>query len=237
MTVLPQDQTLHDCSDCEYRSHRMFCNLSPDTLTKFEGIGILEKIPKGTTLFSENDPSSRIWVICTGQVKLSCTSKEGRTLILKIAKPGDVLGLSAVISGYPHEVTAVTIEPVQIKSVRNIEFMMLLRGYGDLSLHAAMSISMEYKTAFFDARRLALSTSIAGRLATILLEWGRDALRDKSEMRFRLALTHEDIAGLLSTSRETVTRQLGKFQRDKLILIHGSSILILSPEGLERFTA
>ena len=176
-------------------------------------------------------------MICTGQVKLSCTSKEGKTLILKIAKPGEVLGLSAVISGYPHEVTAVAIDPVQIKSIRNVDFMMFLRGYGEASLHAAMAISLEYKSAFFDARRLALSTSIAGRLATILLEWGRDALHDRSEMRFSLALTHEDIAGLLSTSRETVTRQLGRFQRDKLILIHGSSILILSPEGLERLTA
>jgi CRP/FNR family cyclic AMP-dependent transcriptional regulator len=52
----------------------------------------------------------------------------GETLILKIAKPGDLLGLSALISGYPHEVTAVTIEPVQIKSVRNVEFIMFLRG-------------------------------------------------------------------------------------------------------------
>jgi CRP/FNR family transcriptional regulator len=51
-------------------------------------------------------------------------------------------------------------------------------------------------------------------------------------MRFTMALTHEDLANLAGTSRETVTRTLGKFQRDKLIRIHGSSLTILDPDKL-----
>jgi len=226
-----------DCDNCEFRSLRMFCNLSPDALHDFEAIGIQATFPKGATLFQEDQPATGVIILCSGQVKLSCASKEGKTLILKIAMPGDVLGLGAVISNAPHEVTAETLEPTMLKSIRRSDFLAFLTKHGEASLHAAKALSAEYKAAFFDARRLALSGSVAGRLAAILLDWARSAAGDNGELRFTMALTHEDLASLASTSRETVTRLLGRFQREKLIQIRGTSILIVSAEKLERLIA
>jgi CRP/FNR family transcriptional regulator len=104
-------------------------------------------------------------------------------------------------------------------------------------MHAAKALSAEYKAAFFDARRLALSGSAAGRLASVLLDWGNAASCGKREMRFTMALTHEELANLVGSSRETVTRMLSRFKRDKLIQVRGASILILSPERLELLSA
>src|SRR2546428_13992917 len=84
--------TQHDCSSCELRSLRMFCNLDAEALADFEAIGVQATLPRGAKLFQEDAPSNGVFVICTGQVKLFSTSREGRTLILKIAMPGDVLG-------------------------------------------------------------------------------------------------------------------------------------------------
>ncbi len=215
----------------------MFCNLGPEALADFEKIGTQATFPRGATLFHEDSPSNGVIVMCTGQVKLSCNSKEGKTLILKIAMPGDVLGLSAVISNTPHEVTAETLETTQIKSIRRADMLAFLQKHGEASLHAAKALSTEYKSAFYDARRIALSSTVAGRLASTFLDWGRATSCGKDEMRFTMALTHEDLASLVSTSRETVTRVLGRFQKDKLIEIRGSSLRILSPEGLEELTA
>jgi len=237
MTLVGKKRDIRDCDNCEYRTLRMFCNLNAEALEDFEAIGIQATFPKGATLFQEDQPSNGVIVLCTGQVKLSCASKEGKTLILKIAMPGDVLGLGAVISNTPHEVTAETLEPTQIKSIRRPDFLAFLQKHGEASLHAAQSLSAEYKAAFFDARRLALSGSVAGRLAAILLDWARSASCGKPELRFTMALTHEDLASLASTSRETVTRLLGRFQKEKLIQIRGTSILILAPEKLERLIA
>ena len=228
---------MRDCDTCELRSLRMFCNLSAEARDDFGSIGVQAALPKGTKLFMEDGSSNGVFVICTGQVKLSCTSREGRTLILKIALPGDVLGLGAVISGSRYEVTAETIEPTEIKSIRREEFLSFIEKHGEASLHAAKALSEEYKAVFFDARRLALSGSAAGRLAGVLLEWGRAASCGKPEMRFTMALTHEELANLVGSSRETVTRMLGRFKRDKLIQMRGSSILILSPERLEQLSA
>ncbi len=134
-------RAVRDCSTCELRSLRMFCNLDTEALSDFEQIGVQTNIPKGTKLFREDGKSNGVFVICTGQVKLSCTSREGRTLILKIAMPGDVLGLGAVISNSKYEVTAEAIEPTQIKHIAQEEFLSFLQKHGQASLHAAKALS------------------------------------------------------------------------------------------------
>ena len=215
---------------------RTFCNLDNSALDEFGTIGRQRLFRKGETLFREDSANDGVFVICTGQVKLSCCSREGKTLILKVAVPGDVLGLGAVISGSKYEVTAETIEPAEIKHIPQVEFLAFIESHGQASLHAAKSLSEEYKIAFFDARRLALSGSVAGRLASVSLEWARASSCGKAELRLTMALTHEELSELVGSSRETVTRLLGRFKNDKLIQIQGSSILILSPEDLENLT-
>jgi CRP/FNR family cyclic AMP-dependent transcriptional regulator len=226
---------LRDCRTCELRSQRMFCNLDTAALDDYVKIGVEAAFPRGATLFQEGSACNGVFILCTGQVKLSCTSKEGKTLILKIAMPGDVLGLGAVISGSPYEVTAETIAPAQIKRIQREDFLAFLERHGEVSLHAAKSLSEDYKAAFFDARRLALSGSAAARLASVLLEWGKTAAScGNCEMRFPMALTHEELANLVGSSRETITRTLSRFKRENLIQQHGASMLILAPKLLEQ---
>ncbi len=227
-----------ECSTCEHRSGRTFCNLGKAALEDYAAIGTEISYSRGAILFEENGRSNDVFVICTGQVKLFCTSKEGKVLILKLALPGDVLGLGAVISGSAYEVSAETTQPTEIKSIRRDDFMAFLEKHGEGSLHAAKALSDDYKGAFFDARRLALSGTSGGKLAGLLLEWGRTAAAyGQFEMRFTMALTHEDLANMVGSSRETVTRMLTRFKKDHLIQVHGSSMLILAPELLERLAA
>jgi len=226
-----------ECRQCELRVRGMFCNLNPETLTNYEGIGTQIAYRKGVKLFEEETPCTGVFVLCSGRVKLSCTSREGKTLLLRIAVPGDVLGLGAVISGSRYEVTAETLEPTSLKSIRREEFLAFLNRFGDASLRSAQALSKEYRSAFFDARRLALSDSAAARLAGVLLDWGKAASIGKAEMRFAMALTHEELANLIGTSRETVTRVLGRFKKENLIRISGSSVLIVNSSKLEQMAA
>jgi len=226
------------CKACTDRSTHILCDLSGQARIDFDELGTRTSLPKRSIVFQEDDVCDAATIICEGQVKLSCTSREGKTHILKIAMPGDLLGLGAAISGTRFEVTAETIEATVVKKIRRKELLMFLEKYGQASMLAAKVLSEEYKSAFFDARRLALSGSTAGRLAGVLLEWGRAAAGcNGAEMRFTMALTHEELANLAGTSRETVTRALGKFQRDHLIEIRGSSVHVLSPDGLENLSS
>lgn len=192
---------------------------------------------RGARLFSQGDPARNVSVICFGQVKISTTSRAGRTMILKIAGPGDVMGLSAVLANVSYEATAEAVAPCQIKTIRKQEIIEFLGRHCIASMHAAQSLSSEYLTVFRDAQRLALSASAAGRLARLLLDWGRSAGNGKTEIRFTLALTHQEIANMAGLSRETVTRFLNQFRRNKWITIHGTSLTIAKPDQLERISA
>ena len=121
--------------------------------------------------------------------------------------------------------------------MRREEFLEFLEEHGEASMHAARALSEEYKAAFVDARRLALSPTAAGKLAGVLLDWSRAASPGKSELRFAMTLTHEELANLAGTTRETVTRTLGAFQKDGLIQIRGASMQILAPERLGALVA
>jgi CRP/FNR family transcriptional regulator, cyclic AMP receptor protein len=221
------------CAECEYRTLRMFCNLSPDALHDFDQIGVQVTVPRGSIIFYEGDSAISVTVLCEGQVKLSCSSAEGRTLILKIAMGGDVLGLSSVISGSVYEVTAEALEASIVKTIPKDSFLRFLDKHGQGSMHAAKALADEYRSAYFDARRLALSTSVHARLASLLLDWGRAACCGKEEMRFTMSLTHEDLANLAGTTRESISRSFARLQDEKLIQVRGSSILIVNPDKLE----
>ncbi len=220
------------CQECQYRTLRMFCNLDDAALLDFDAIGVHISFPSRTILFEEGQRTNGIFVVCVGQLKLSTTSKEGKTMILRIAGPGDVLGLSATMSDLPHEVTAETIEPAEFKNVRRADFLKFLDSHADVGRKAAQALAKEYREVFLDARRLALSGSAAGKLAQLLLEWANAAACGKPELRFTMALTHEELANMAGTSRETVSRLLNQFERDSLILRRGSSLTIVDPPGL-----
>ncbi len=227
---------IENCLTCEHRDNRSFCKLHPEALKKFDEIGIFTQYPQGAVLFVEGQPPKEILVLCTGRVKLSTTSKDGKSLILKIAEAGDVLGLSANLADIPHEVTAETVEPCQTKLIKRQEFLSFLQEYGSASLNAARCLSGEYQAAFEDVRSRALASSAAARLARLLLQFARQhgqASASKKELRFRLTLTHDELAQMAGMSRETVTRLFTQFKKDQLIALTGSSVTIKNPAALE----
>jgi CRP/FNR family cyclic AMP-dependent transcriptional regulator len=221
-----------NCQNCEYRTLRLFCSLNDEALRQFDEIGTHLAFPARAIVFEEGQLPSNLFVVCTGQLKLSTTSRDGRTMILRLAHPGDVLGLSAALSGQPYEVTTETLEPSEMKRVPRTEFLHFLESYSEVGRKAAESVSREYREVFLDARRLALSGSAAGRLAQLLLEWAATAACSGGELRFTMALTHEELANMAGSSRETVTRLLNQFERDQLITRRGSSLTILNPSSL-----
>ena len=225
------------CETCQHRTLRLFCNLTPVALKAFSAIGVSASHGRGAILFRESDPAEFVDVICSGQLKLTCLSSAGKSMILKIAGPGDVLGLSAVLSGQPHEATAEALEPIQIRVIPRALFLNFLKEFGEASLHAAQSIETEYRSAFINARLLALSGSASARLAHLLLNWAESAACSKHEMRFTMALTHEELGSMANLSRETVTRLLGRFQKDKLLAVRGATMVILNPAGMRELAA
>ena len=212
-----------------------FSNLRDEARCYLDGLGMQISYTRGNRLFAEGERSTCVFFLLSGRIKLTITSREGKTLIVRIAEAGNLLGISAALSGTTHELTAEAMEPCVVKAVATRDFLSLLKTWPEAAMEATHCILGEYQSALNDVCRLALPSTVAGRLATLLLEWQKTGLPAKQDSRrFTMTLTHEEIAGMAATSRETVTRVFNQFEREKLISIKGSSLTVLQPEALKQ---
>ena len=222
-----------ECSDCSHRTMRMFCNMGEEALARFDKLGLHLSLPSRVSVFEEGQPVNNVFVVCTGRLKLSSTSAAGKGMILRLAGPGDVLGLSAALTEQPYEVTAETLEPTELKTMKRSEFLALFQDFSEVGQKAARVAAAEYRTAYLDARRLAISGSASAKLAQLLLEWARSGPCESQNLRLTMTLTHEELASMCGLSRETVTRLLNQFEKDGVIERRGAHILIPQPKALE----
>jgi len=193
--------------------------------------------PKGATLFVEGQSPRGVFILCSGKVKLSTSSADGRSLILRISEPGEVLGLPATVTGKPYELTADVIEPTQANFISREDFLLFLREHGEAALHVAQQLGEIYHSAIAEMRTIGLSHSAAEKLARFLLDLSASHEEGKGEVRLTLTLTHEEIAQIIGTSRETVTRTLAEFRTRRLAALQGSMLLIPNKAALEDIAA
>jgi len=231
-------EIVDSCLTCRLRKDNWFCSLSSDVLKLLTGASHLSTYPGGAILFVEGQMPRGAFVLCSGKAKLSTTSREGKVLILKIAEAGEVLGLSAVIAGEPFELTAETAGPCQVNFVEREALMRLMEKNGELGLHASQALSREFQSAYRDIHDLVLARSSAGKLARLLLSW--TPIREKfepPEIRVRASLTHEEMAQMIGSSRETVTRLLSDLKKKEFIRLDGTTLVIRNRTALEALAA
>lgn len=158
-------------------------------------------------------------------------------LILKIAEAGEILGLSAVISGQPFQVTAETAGPCQVNFIEREALIQRIEKSGELGLHSLRALSREFQSAYQDIHDLILARSSAGKLAKLLLSGVSREKPESNEVRIRPTLTHEEMAQMIGSSRETVTRLLSDLKKKELIRLEGSTLIIRNRIALEALAA
>src|SRR5215472_4925135 len=208
----PYGLAADDCVSCQLRTESSLCGLSPRTAQYLGAIRRTSSYPAGAILFMEGEPARGVYIVCQGRVKLLTTNSDGKTLIFKIAKPGDILGLNPAISGTPHEITAETLQPAQLAYVSREDFLKFIKEHGDACLQVAQHLGRDCHSAYEVIRSIGLSNSVEEKLARFLVEWSTGAPVTNGGVRVKLALTHEEIAQLIGCSRESVSRSFCEFR-------------------------
>ena len=221
-----------DCLSCTLRHDCDFCNLPHDLLGEFNAMGHLTLYPANAPLLTEGQVPRGVFILCSGRAKLAVEARDGKTVILKIAGDRHVLGLSAVVSGRPSPITATTIELCQIKFVEQASLPHLLARSGAATLACAQLLASEVGTTFDDVHDLLLARSSTEKLARLLLSWVAGEPRNR-ELRVSTDFTHEEIAQMIGSSRETVTRLLSDMKRKELIRLEGSTLVISNRIALQ----
>lgn len=219
---------------CSHKESRLFSDLPPAALQRLSDITSSAAYPKGAVLFVEGQSARGVFILGAGHVKLSTSSADGRTLILRISEPGELLGLAATISERPYEVTADVIEPTRANFISRAEFLNFLRDFGEVAVRVARELSEAYQAALAEMRTIGLSHSAREKLARFILDWSAHRAADGGAVKFNLRLTHEEIAQMIGASRETVTRLFADFKKNQFLQVKGSSITINDKRGLEQ---
>jgi CRP/FNR family transcriptional regulator len=229
---------IEDCLHCTFREHRVFCDLPHEAVIKLQSIKATSVYPKGTMLCLEGQAPRGIYVLCTGKAKISTTSSEGKSIILRIAEPGEVLGLTAAVSNTPYEATVETLEQTQANFISHHDFLRFIQEYPEVGMKVAQQLTHNCKCAYTEIRSLGLSNSVPEKIAKLLLGWAEHPLqfsgpRKSQEISIRVTLTQEEIAQFVGTSRETVSRVLGDFRKKGWIRIKGATWSITNKRALE----
>ncbi len=233
-THMPHGIDLVDeCTTCPLRKEGFFCQMGQDALAAFEKVKFTSSYPAGAMLFVEGQVPRGVYMLCQGRVKLTMTSLEGKTVIVRIVQPGELLGLHSAISGTAHELTAETLQPCQVDFIQRDDFSRLFRDHGEAVANAMQQFSNYYRGACQQIRYLGLTASAAEKLAGFLLESAIRGQETLQGVRFNLYLTHEEIAQVVGLTRESVTRGLADFKHRSFITAAGPSIVIRNRRALE----
>lgn len=219
------------CSECTGKSG-LFCDFSQAALHGIDEVSHKSILPAGAILFVEGQSPRGMFVLCSGRVNLSTTSREGKTLLLRTAEAGEALGLSATISGMGYETTAETSTPCQLNFVDRKHFLELMQTHSSVGMQTAQCLSRDFHSAYRDIHDLVLTRSSAGKLARLLLSQapGHEL---ETEVRLRSVMTHEEMALRIGASRETVTRLLSNLKKKQLIRLDGPTLVIRNRTALE----
>jgi len=225
---------LDNCLFCPFRGEHLFCNLAVPAAQRLNEIKSTAVYPKGAMLFIEGQMARGVFVLCSGKVKLSTTSREGKTIITKISEAGDVLGLNAVISNRPYEVTAEMMEPGQANFIPKDSLQLMLKDFPEASMRVAQQLSRNYYTAYEEIRTLGLAASPSEKFAKLLLSWSTKTTQTDGSSQVKLTLTHEEIAEIIGTTRETVSRLFSEFKKKQLMQSKGATLVIRSRVALQK---
>ena len=229
----------HDCLHCSIAGAPNLFTLAADALRDFDALGTCRRREPHAVLFHEGLPADHLLIICSGRVKVTASSSRGRLFLLRVAAPGDILGLAALEEQALHRVTAVTLSACTIKSIPRTDFVRLMETHTDVSRITALAIAREYHSALLSARRLALHTSAAGKLASTLLDWAHmdntspSPTHTSLPISFLMQLSQEDLGSMAGLSRETVSRLLTRFRREGLIEQTDEYITLNNPVRLQ----
>lgn len=155
------------CVDCVLRPERPFCDLPVDALKAFDVIKTVSTFVRGASLFREGHPPRALFLLCNGRARLTVSGDGGKRLTLRMAGPGEVLGLSAILSGRPYEVSAELMDNSQVATVKRRDLLRFLRDHREACLQVVHLLSQDVHTAYDRVRAVGLGRTRKSRISRV----------------------------------------------------------------------
>ncbi len=231
----PNGFAIHEnCLTCQWRQDKWFCSLGRPGLRRLQRIALPRTHEAGTVLYTEGQSPEGVFILCNGRAKMWMSSKRGSVVILKVAEAGETLGLEAVLANRAHEETAELLHTCQVKFVPKEEVLPLLTAHNEAALKAALQLNANCDAAREQIRHIGFSVAGSEKLARLLLTWANAGKSDQRQGKIvQVPFTHLEIAQMIGSTRETITRVLNHWKRKNVIEVHGKTFIMKDMQELE----
>lgn len=223
---------------CDYlKEIPVFAGLPEEQLRQIHSYTVERSYRKGMVVFLEDEPGEGFHYLISGKVKIVKMTDDGREHIIKILRPGDVFAEVLLFNNRPYPASAIAVEESRVGVIRNSDLEKLVLKNNLLALQLIKALSQRLLYAQQKIKNLALHDVLA-RTAETLLRLGHEhgKVRPDGQLELTIDLSRQDLASLVGTTRETVTRTLSSLKRDKVVDFDGQRLVILNPKKLSSYT-
>lgn len=208
----------------------------PDRLRRlFESARLSQTFSRGSLLFVEGQPATRVFAVRSGRIKLSVSSRDGKVIVLRIAEAGDVLALASAIAGAEHDTTAETLEECCVDVLRQKDLLVSLERDPQVGLEVVRQLSRRLLAERQLIASMASADSVFIRLARLFLGWSENG--NGGLLHLKNVFTHQQIAEMIGTSRETVTCTVREMRERQLVTLKGENLVIHDRARLQLITS
>lgn len=209
----------------------VFAGLTADDRRRVEALARPTRLAAGQAAYSPDDPRSSLMVLHTGHLKVLRRSADGSEQIVRVLGPGDFTGEGPVLSGRPPQDSAVALDDCRLCVFRHDDLERLVTEHPEIGLRMLATVSARLADA--EQRLHALtSRDVESRLADYLL--GLPSTWQAGVATVTLPLAKKDVASLLDTTPESLSRALKRLaDRDLVAIGPGRSVSITRPERLQ----
>jgi CRP/FNR family cyclic AMP-dependent transcriptional regulator len=192
--------------------------------------------PRGSWLCVEGTAAAGVFILHSGRVKETLSSADGRKVIVRVLGPGEIVGLTSVLAGRNYEATTEALETTQAQFVCSEDFLQAMERSGQLCMDVVMQLSRNCMEVYRHLRRITFPVNVAQRVASLVLEWSACpavSAKQGAPPRFKVLLTQEEIAQMVGSTRETVSRVLTDLRRKGRLRIKGVTWTVTNPEAMK----
>lgn len=190
------------------------------------------RLRKNTVVFHEGDPGSAFYLLKSGKVRIYKVSRDGREQVLTIISDGQIFGDVPTFDGGPYPATAATMEDSEIYLIRRENLLEVVKRHPDISIKIIAVLGQRLRQALELVHDLSFK-QVPHRLAGLLLKLSEEYGQETEKgVLINLSLSRQELADIVGTSRETVTRELKKMEAGGLLYIDRRNITVADREKL-----
>jgi CRP-like cAMP-binding protein len=207
-------------------------DLHADALGRLAEKVEMKEIRRRQVIYLPGDPGGAVFFVNGGRVKISKVTRDGKELTLAYRGPGEVFGETCLIDGGPREEMAEAMENALVTEVERSEFERLLQAQALLGLRLSKILAQRRREVENKIENLVFK-DVNAKLAELLLRLGTEyGVDDSRGTLVALKITHQEMANLIGSTRETVSLTLAQFKRKGLISTDGRKVILADREGL-----